>query len=79
MIDLGLETTINTDDPGISQISLSGEYSLVCERIGLSLATLQERISAAAQAAFLPLKERENLVASLEVEFARLNNNESKS
>ncbi|MFN2211552.1 MAG: adenosine deaminase [Anaerolineales bacterium] len=79
MIDLGLETTINTDDPGISQISLSGEYSLVCERIGLSLATLQERISAAAQAAFLPLKERENLVASLEVEFARLNNNESQS
>jgi adenosine deaminase len=79
MIDLGLETTINTDDPGISQISLGGEYSLVCERIGLSLATLQEQIRAAARAAFLPHEEREGLAASLEVEFARLIHHNSQS
>lgn len=72
MIEEGLNTTINTDDPGISQITLGDEYSLVCERNGLSLATLQDRVRAAAQAAFLPDGERDSLVASLESEFNKL-------
>ena len=69
MIRAGLNTTINTDDPGISQISLSDEYALVCSQNGFSMTTLQDRVSAAAQAAFLPDKERGNLAASLEREF----------
>jgi adenosine deaminase len=68
MIGLGLNVTINTDDPGISQLSLSEEYSMLCERLGLSLAILQERIPAAARAAFLPAEERELLAASIEEE-----------
>lgn len=72
MNEEGLNTTINTDDPGISQITLGDEYSLVCERSGLSLATLQDRVRAAAQAAFLPDGERDSLVASLESEFSKL-------
>jgi adenosine deaminase len=66
MIESGLNVTINTDDPGISQITLSDEYAQVCERIGMSLETLQGRIIAAARAAFLPAEERETLAASLE-------------
>jgi len=73
MIDSGLDATINTDDPGISQITLSDEYSLLCERIGMSQVTLQERVTAAAQAAFLPADEREALEISLEEEFNQLN------
>ena len=65
MISLGLNTTINTDDPSISQIKLSDEYRLACEDLGLSVKTLQERVLAAAQAAFLPDEERQKLVESL--------------
>jgi adenosine deaminase len=72
MIQAGLNTTVNTDDPDISQISLSDEYALVCERLGFNLATLQDRVSAAAQAAFLPDEERQNLIASLEKEYQNL-------
>ncbi|MCJ7535030.1 MAG: adenosine deaminase [Anaerolineales bacterium] len=73
MIASGLDVTINTDDPGISQITLSDEYSLLCERIGMSQVTLQERVTAAARAAFLPADEREALEISLEEEFNQLN------
>jgi adenosine deaminase len=72
MIQAGLNPTVSTDDPGISRISLSSEYELVCEQIGLSLATLQDRVSAAAQAAFLPEEEREKLAAALDGEFQEL-------
>jgi adenosine deaminase len=62
MLSAGLNVTINTDDPSISQITLSEEYRLACENLGLPLETLQERILAAAQASFLPPKERDELV-----------------
>jgi len=66
MIEAGLNATIHTDDPGISQITLSKEYEGVCEQIGMSPGILKERILAAARAAFLPAEERDLLVASLE-------------
>ncbi len=74
MIDSGLNVTINTDDPGISQITMSDEYWLLYERIGVNNATPQERVAAAARAAFLPIEEREMLVASLEDEQDRATN-----
>ena len=66
MIQAGLNPTINTDDPSISGITLGGEYALVRDKIGLTQAELQDRISAAAQAAFLPIGERSLLVKDLE-------------
>jgi adenosine deaminase len=72
MTDVGINTTINTDDPGISQITLSGEYALVCERNGLNLEILQGRVIAAVRAAFLPVREIDRLVAAIEREFAQL-------
>lgn len=65
MLESGINVTIDTDDPSISRITLSHEYQVVCEDLGLSQAALKDRILAAAQAAFLPLGERESLVARL--------------
>jgi adenosine deaminase len=64
----GLPVTINTDDPSISQITLSDEYYLVCEHLGLSLSDLRGHLLASARAAFLSESERENLVRTLEKE-----------
>jgi adenosine deaminase len=65
MIEAGLNPTINTDDPAISGITLSSEYALVGDKIGLTQAELQKRITAAVEAAFIPAGEREKLAATL--------------
>ncbi len=69
MLDHGLNITINTDDPGISQISLSSEYQLICQDLGISHPQLCEMNVAAAQAAFIPLAEREVLAEKIRTEF----------
>jgi adenosine deaminase len=85
MLAEGLNVTVNTDDPSISQITLSDEYCLVCEKLGLSQEQLQQRVIAAAQASFLPQKEREELVSKVEQQFnltggdGRISQQESKS
>ena len=65
MLDCGLAVTINTDDPSISRITLSHEYHVICNDLGVSMDVLKERILAAGRAAFLPEVEKEALVASL--------------
>ena len=70
MLSLGLNATIHTDDPSISQITLGNEYDYACENLGLSLETLNERILAAANAAFLPAIEKEQLIKTLQAELA---------
>ncbi len=62
MLDRGLNVTLNTDDPSISRITLSHEYHVVCDELGLSDTRLKERILAAARASFLPEAERTALV-----------------
>lgn len=74
MILAGLNPTINTDDPGISGITLGSEYALARDIIGLTRTEIQDRITAAAQAAFLPIDERENLVTDLKKEFQDYSN-----
>ena len=68
--DAGLDVTLNTDDPGVSKITLSEEYRFACENQGLSLPALRERIIAAAQAAFLTDREKKGLVESLDQELS---------
>jgi adenosine deaminase len=65
MIQAGLNTTINTDDPSVSRITLSQEYHVVCDELGIPLEILKERILAGARAAFLPENERNSLVNQL--------------
>lgn len=72
MLSLGLNATINTDDPSISQLKLSDEYRLACEVLGMSINNLQDRVLAAAQAAFLPEVEKNLLIETLHEEFLRL-------
>jgi adenosine deaminase len=71
MLEAGLNVTINTDDPSVSQITLSREYQTVCNELGVSLETLKARIFAAADAAFIPENERADLVRSLKKEIGR--------
>jgi adenosine deaminase len=68
MITAGLDVTLNTDDPSISQITLSNEYQIAIEDLNISKDLLKERILAGAQAAFLPEKDKKKLVASLKKE-----------
>lgn len=62
MLHRGLNATLNTDDPSISQITLSYEYQMVCEELGLPLSTIATRTLASARAAFLPEHERHALL-----------------
>ncbi len=68
MLERGLDVTINTDDPSISRITLSHEYYIACDDLGLSEEMLKGRILAAGRAAFLPEDERDRLDASLRKE-----------
>jgi adenosine deaminase len=70
MLTAGLNVTLNTDDPSISQICLSDEYCVAVEELRMPLEVLRERVLAAAQAAFLPEEERQALVQSLEKELS---------
>jgi adenosine deaminase len=63
MIDLGLKATINTDDPAISNITLTDELVLSTGPLGLTLDHVKRAILNAAQSAFLPPDERDTLVA----------------
>ena len=69
MHSLGLNVTLNTDDPSISQITLSNEYFRAVEELGLSLGQLKDCVLAAAQAAFLPEDEKTILVEELQAAF----------
>ncbi len=62
MLVAGLDVTLNTDDPSISQISLSDEYRLVVENLGIGPGQLAGRVAAAAQASFLPADARRALM-----------------
>ena len=66
MLQADLNVTLNTDDPSVSRIDLSHEFKLVREDLGVPLDVLKERVLAAAEAAFLPDEERDELVGELE-------------
>ncbi len=63
LYQLGLRTTINTDDPLICNISLSDEIGHVLESMPLTLDDVKRNILTAANAAFLPVDRRAALVA----------------
>ncbi len=68
MLRDGLCITIGTDDPSISQITLSDEYQRACEELEMPRLMLKDRILAAARAGFLPEAEREKLIGELRKE-----------
>jgi adenosine deaminase len=70
MIEAGLLVTVNTDDPGISQIDLSHEYEVCIQQLGLSLPDLKKLVINAAQTSFLPQPEKEALVTAINIELS---------
>jgi adenosine deaminase len=67
MVNEGLNVTLGTDDPSISQITLTNEYARVCEQLGMPQAKLKERILAAGKAAFMPDLERRKMLDEIKV------------
>ena len=65
LLDAGLNVTLNTDDPAVLGITLSGVHKLAVEVMGLKLDRLEGMILTSAQAAFLPEKEREALARQI--------------
>lgn len=66
MINAGLVVTLNTDDPGISNIRLSDEYFTAVSELGLSEETLKGLILSGAQYSFLPESEKKELEDQLQ-------------
>lgn len=66
LLSLGVRTTVNTDDPTISQTTLSEEYRYAVEACGLTQSELRECNLNAANAAFLNPEEKAKLVRRLD-------------
>ena len=65
LVALGLRVTINTDDPSISDTTLTDEYLVAVAAIGLQLAAVRQTVFAAVDAAFLPEQDRQRLKEQL--------------
>jgi adenosine deaminase len=72
MIAAGLNVTFNTDDPSISNITLSNEYRVACEELKINRDVVKQRILAAANVAFLPESERKKLADSLQKDLSKV-------
>jgi adenosine deaminase len=59
---VGIPVTINTDDPSISNTTLTDEYLVALRGIGIPLRALRQMVLTAAETAFLPAVERRRLV-----------------
>jgi adenosine deaminase len=66
LVYLDVCTTINTDDPSLSNITLTDELVLAHIGLGIPLDTIKHNILNAARSAFLPDAEREAQVAWFE-------------
>ncbi len=66
LLDARVNVTINTDDPRVCGTTLSEEYALAAERMGLSFDDLKRCALNAARAAFLSEDERNSLCTQIE-------------
>lgn len=60
---IGIPVTVNTDDPSISNTTLTDELLVTMQGIGVPLRAIHEMTLNAARAAFLPPNERDKLVS----------------
>jgi len=56
--DEGIKVTINTDDPGVSDIVLSDDYYKIVDQFGFSLQDVENFVMNGVDAAFLPDSEK---------------------
>lgn len=71
MLEAGLNVAISTDDPSISQITLSNEYRLATEDLKIGKESLKARIFAAAQAGFLSAADKKKVLDTLQKDLAK--------
>ena len=70
-LSCGVITTLNTDDPGIEGITLSGDLARASRDFGLSIDELQELARNAVRASFLVPQDKHRLSQIVEEGFAR--------
>jgi adenosine deaminase len=70
LYQLGFKVTVNTDNRLMSNTSLSQELALLTDAFGYDVADLEKFQLNAAAAAFLPLEDREELIAAITAGFA---------
>ncbi|MFO7679989.1 MAG: adenosine deaminase [Chloroflexota bacterium] len=63
MMNLNLLATLNTDDPGVSNLTLTDEYQVAVEALNFGYAQLRQLVLNAAATSFLPEPERTALWA----------------
>jgi adenosine deaminase len=66
MAHLNLRVTLNADDPGISDITLSHEFQHALHTLQFAPQVVKSWVIAAAEASFLPTAEREALLGELQ-------------
>jgi adenosine deaminase len=60
---IGLPVTVNTDDPSVSNTTLTDEYMVAVRDIGVTVSEIKQMILTGVHAAFLPQSEKEQLEA----------------
>lgn len=70
MLNAGLSVTLNTDDPSISGITLSDEYILAQDDLGLGSKIISACVLNGAKESFLPAKEKALLEERLKMSLA---------
>jgi adenosine deaminase len=73
-VDYGLRITINTDNRLMSDTTVSGELHLCHKHYGWSLDTIKEIIIAGFKSAFMPYREKADLLAEISRELATYSN-----
>ncbi len=71
LLEAGVRATINTDDPGWFDVTLTDEYATALDQLGLSFAELTTAALNAAHGAFLPADERAALARQLEAAYGQ--------
>jgi adenosine deaminase len=66
LFHLAVPVTINTDDPSVSDTTLTDEYLVAIETMGFTLPEIQQTILTAARVAFLPADEKQALLDRFE-------------
>ncbi len=65
LLRLGIRTTLNTDDPSVSGTTLSDEYVVAVDRMGVGAHWIYRMLGHAVTAAFIPPTERGDLRARM--------------
>jgi adenosine deaminase len=70
--DEGIPVTINSDDPGVSDITLTDDYVKMVDRFGFTMRDVEKFVMNGLDAAFLPKDEKEALKKKYGTEIAQV-------